>query len=71
MTTSLWVLHRRLSSIIKGNTKTGHQGLRGGVEVQLPSFSTSELGGCGWLAPRPGRFTPGKPGTLEYQGGGG
>jgi hypothetical protein len=39
---------------------TGHQGPRGGVEVNLYSFSTSALGGGGWSAPRPGRFTPGK-----------
>jgi hypothetical protein len=36
---------------------TGHQRPRGGVEVQLYSFSTSALEGS---APRPGRFTPGK-----------
>jgi hypothetical protein len=30
------------------------------VEVYLYSFSTSALGGCGWSAPRPDRFTPGK-----------
>jgi hypothetical protein len=39
---------------------TGHQGPRRGVEVQVYSFSTSALGGDGWSAPCPGRFTPGK-----------
>jgi hypothetical protein len=39
---------------------TGHQGPRGGVEVQLYSFLTSALGRGGWSAPRPGHFTPGK-----------
>jgi hypothetical protein len=44
----------------KGHPITGHQGPRGGVEVELYSFSTSAVGGGGWSAPRPGRFTPGK-----------
>jgi hypothetical protein len=41
-------------------TPTGHQGPRGGVELQLYSFLTSALGGGGWPAPRPGRFAAGK-----------
>jgi hypothetical protein len=44
----------------KGQPITGHQGPRGGLEVYLYSFSTSALGGGGWSAPRPGRFTPWK-----------
>jgi hypothetical protein len=54
---------RRKETIIqKGKVHpiTGHQEPRGGVEVQLYSFSTSALGGGEWSAPRPGRFTPGK-----------
>jgi hypothetical protein len=44
----------------KGHPITGHEGSRGGVEVSLYSCSASALGGDGWSAPRPGRFTPGK-----------
>jgi hypothetical protein len=44
----------------KGHPITGHEGPIGGVEAYLYSFSTSALGGGGWSAPRPGRFTPGK-----------
>jgi hypothetical protein len=44
----------------KGHPITGHEGPRGEAEVRLYSFSTSALGGGGWSAPRPGRFTPGK-----------
>jgi hypothetical protein len=39
---------------------TGKQGPRGGVKVYPYSFPTSVLGGGGFSAPRPGRFTPGK-----------
>jgi hypothetical protein len=46
--------------IVKSHPTTVHQGPRGGVEVQLHSFSTSALGRGGWSAPRPGRFTPAK-----------
>jgi hypothetical protein len=46
--------------IINGHPITGHQGPRGGAEVELYSFSTSALEGSGWSAPRPGRFTPEK-----------
>jgi hypothetical protein len=42
----------------KGHPITSHEGPRGGVQVQLYSFSTLALGGSGWLAPRPDRFTP-------------
>jgi hypothetical protein len=42
----------------KGHPITGHQGPSGVVEVSLGSFSTLVLGGGGWPAPRPGRFTP-------------
>jgi hypothetical protein len=49
----------------KGHPITGHQGPRGGAEVQLYSFSTSALGGGGWSAPRPGRFTPGNNNLLH------
>jgi hypothetical protein len=44
----------------KGHLITGHQGPRGGLEVELYSFSTSALERGGWSAPRPGRLTPGK-----------
>jgi hypothetical protein len=44
----------------KGPPITGHQWPRGGVEVSLYSLSPSALGGGGWSAPRPGRFSPGK-----------
>jgi hypothetical protein len=48
----------------KDHPITGYEGPRGGVKVELYSFSTSALGGGAWSAPRPGRFTPGKdPGT--------
>jgi hypothetical protein len=49
-----YLLHQRVK---KGHPITGHQGPRGGVQVQLYSFSTSALVGGGWSAPRPGRFT--------------
>jgi hypothetical protein len=56
--------HRLCPYVSKGHPITGHQGPRGGVEVQLYSFSTSALWGGGWSAPRPGRFTPQeRPGT--------
>jgi hypothetical protein len=51
----------------KGHPITGHQGPRGGVDVQLYSFSTSALGVGGWSAPGPGRFTPGKDPVLIVQ----
>jgi hypothetical protein len=44
----------------KGHPIRGHQGPRGGVELQPYSFSISALGGGGWSAPSPGRFTSGK-----------
>jgi hypothetical protein len=44
----------------KGHPITGHEEPTGGIEILLYSFSTSALGGGGWSAPRPGRFTPGK-----------
>jgi hypothetical protein len=44
----------------KGHPITGHQGPRGGVEVQLYSISNSALGGGGWSATFPSRFTPRK-----------
>jgi hypothetical protein len=44
----------------KGHPITGHPGPRGGVEIQLYSFSTSALGGGGWSVPRPGHLYPGK-----------
>jgi hypothetical protein len=44
----------------KSNPITGHERPRGVAEVYLYSLSTSALGGSGWSAPRPGRFTPGK-----------
>jgi hypothetical protein len=44
----------------KGYRITGRQGPRGGVEVQLYSFSSSALGESGWSVPPRGRFTPGK-----------
>jgi hypothetical protein len=44
----------------RGHPITGHEGPTGGVEVSLYSFLTSAIGGGGWSAPRPGRFTPGK-----------
>jgi hypothetical protein len=54
----------------KGHPITGHPGSRGEVEVYLYSFSTSALGGGGWSAPRPGRFTPGKDPVPIVQGAG-
>jgi hypothetical protein len=47
---------------------TGHQGPRGGVEVQLYSFLTSVLRGGGWSAPHLGRVTPGKDPVPIVQG---
>jgi hypothetical protein len=44
----------------KGHPITGHQGPRGGIEVELYSFSPSALGRCGWSAQGSGRFVPGK-----------
>jgi hypothetical protein len=57
---------------LKGNGHpiTGHRGARGGEEVQLYSFSTSALGGGGWSAPRPGRFTPGQDPVPSVQAAG-
>jgi hypothetical protein len=57
-----FVKNRSIENVRKGNVHpiTGHQWPRGGVEVYLYSFSTTKLGGGGWPAPRPGRFTPGK-----------
>jgi hypothetical protein len=56
---SCWIVVSFMSKG-KGHPITGHEGPTGGVEVQPYSFSTSALGGCGWSAPRPDRFTPGK-----------
>jgi hypothetical protein len=49
----------------KGHPITGHQGPRGGVEVELYSFSTSAIEGGGWSASCPGRFTPRKDPVQE------
>jgi hypothetical protein len=44
------------------------EGIWGGVEVQLPSFLTSSLDGCEWLALLPGRFTPVNVGRYSLTG---
>jgi hypothetical protein len=65
----IWNDHERLRcerksdddcSPLKKRPITGLNRPRGWVEVQLYSFVTSALEGCGWSASRLGRFTPGK-----------
>jgi hypothetical protein len=55
----------------KGHPITGHDGPTGGVEVSLYKFSTLALGGGGWSAPRPGRFTPWEIPSTHCTGSGG
>jgi hypothetical protein len=55
-----WMPYESIKGKIKGHPITGHQGPKGGAEVLLYSFSTSALGGGGFSARRPGRFTAGK-----------
>ena len=41
------------------NVKQAMKAYRG-IEIQLYSFLTLALVGCGWSTPQPGRFNPGK-----------
>jgi hypothetical protein len=55
----------------KGYPVTGHQRPRGGVDVQLYSFSTSALGGVGGQQHAPAALPPGKTRYPLYRGLGG
>jgi hypothetical protein len=57
---SVIIPHKALFYFYKSTPITGLSWPRGWIEVQLYPFVTSALEGCGWSAPRPDRFTPGK-----------
>ena len=42
----------------KVHPRTGHEGPEGEQIYSSTLSLTSALQGCGWLTPRPGRFTP-------------
>jgi hypothetical protein len=59
-----WSWRRKLTGAAqKGPCNTGlsaYGATRSHANLSIYSLSTSALGGGGWSAPRPGRFTPGK-----------
>jgi rRNA maturation protein Nop10 len=61
--------HQRYPTLRASNVHliTGHQGPRGGVELQLYSFSSLAIEPGGMTAPRPGRFNPGKTRYVLYR----
>jgi len=54
----------------KVHPRTGHEGPEGEYRYSSTVSLTSVLGGCGWSAPRPDRFTPGKDPVLMVLEGG-